>query len=81
LIVSSFVKQSFPAAFQVAVCFASCIGSTNDLELGHHREVSSVSGEVMLSHQGDATSVCTITGQRSLSRNSDTRTVIDPPYG
>jgi hypothetical protein len=57
------------------------IGSTNVLEFEHHREVSSVSGEVILSHRGDATSICPITGQHSLPRNSDTRTAIDPPYG
>jgi hypothetical protein len=34
-----------------------------------------------LSHRGDATSICPITGQHSLPRNSDTRTAIDPPYG
>jgi hypothetical protein len=75
------VWEAAPAGFAAVICFASRIGSTNGLELEHHREVSSVSGEVMLSHQGDATSVCPITGQRSLSRNSDTRTAIDPPYG
>jgi hypothetical protein len=75
------VWEAAPAACATVICFASWIGSTNGLELGHHRGVSSVSGEVMLSHQGDATSVCPITGQRSLSRNSDTCTVIDPPYG
>ena len=75
------VWEAAPAACAVVICFASCIGSTNGLELEHHREVSSVSGEVMLSHRGDATSVCPITGQRSLSRNSDTRTAIDPPCG
>ena len=38
-----------PTAFQVAVCIASCIGSANALEFEHHREVCSVSDEVMLS--------------------------------
>jgi predicted RNA-binding Zn-ribbon protein involved in translation (DUF1610 family) len=57
------------------------IGSTNGLEFEHHREVSSVSGKVMLSHQGNATFVCPITGQHSLLRNSDIRSAIDPPYG
>jgi hypothetical protein len=60
---------------------AAFIGSTNVLEFEHHREVSPVSGEVMLSRRGNATSVCPITGQHSLARNSDTRTAIDPPYG
>jgi hypothetical protein len=75
------VWETAPAAYAAVICFGSCIGSTNVLELEHHREVGSVSGEVMLSHRGDTTSVCPITGQHSLSRNSDTRTAIDPPYG
>jgi hypothetical protein len=75
------VWEAAPAADAAVICFASDIGSTNVLEFEHHREVSSVSGEVMLSHRGDATSICPITGQHSLLRNSDTRTAIDPPYG
>jgi hypothetical protein len=75
------VWEVAPAACAAVICIASFIGSTNGLEFEHHREVSSVSGEVILSHQADATSVCPITGQHSLPRNSDTRTAIDPPYG
>jgi hypothetical protein len=75
------VWEAAPAACAAVICIASYIGSTNGLEFEHHREVSSVSGEVMLSHQGNATSVCPITGQRSLPRNYDIRSAIDPPYG
>jgi hypothetical protein len=35
----------------VVICFASLIGSANGLEFEHHREVFSVSGEVMLSQK------------------------------
>ena len=75
------VCEAAPTACAVVICFASFIGSANVLEFEHHREVCSVSGEVMLSQKGNATSICPITGQRSLPRNSDTRTAIDPPYG
>jgi hypothetical protein len=75
------VWEAAPAACAAIICVASFIGSTNVLEFEHHREVSPVSGEVMLSRQGNATFICPITGQHSLSRNSDTRTAIDPPYG
>jgi len=75
------VWEAAPAACAAVVCIASYIGSTNGLEFEHRREVSSVSGEVILSHQGYATSVCPITGQHSLPRNSDIRSAIDPPYG
>jgi hypothetical protein len=75
------VWEAAPAACAAVICIASYIGSTNGLEFEHHREVSSVSGEVMLSHQGNATSVCPITGQHSLPRISDIRSAIDPPYG
>jgi hypothetical protein len=75
------VWEAAPAACAAVICIAPYIGSTNGLEFEHHREVSSVSGKVMLSHQGNATFVCTITGQRSLLRNSDIRSAIDPPYG
>jgi hypothetical protein len=75
------VWEAAPAAYAAVICIASFIGSTNGLEFEHHREVSSVSGEVMWSRRGNATSICPITGQHSLSRNSDTRTAIDPPYG
>jgi len=75
------VWEAAPAACAAVICFASFIGSTNGLEFEHHREVSPVSGEVMLARRGNATSICPITGQHSLPRNSDTRTAIDPPYG
>jgi len=78
---ATIVWEAAPAACAAIICFASYIGSTNVLEFEHHREVSSVSGEVILSHRADATSICPITGQHSLPRNSDTRTAIDPPYG
>jgi hypothetical protein len=78
---TTIVWEAAPATCAAIICFASYIGSTNVLEFEHHCEVSSVSGEVILSHRGDATSICPITGQRSLPRNSDTRTAIDPPYG
>ena len=42
----------------------------------HQQEVSSVSGEVILSPRGDATSVCPITGQLSLAPISVTRIAI-----
>jgi len=42
----------------------------------HQQEVSSVSGEVILSPRGDATSVCPITGQPSLAPISVTRIAI-----
>jgi hypothetical protein len=75
------VWEAAPAACAAVICIASLIGSTNGLEFEHHREVSPVSGEVMLSRRGNATSICPITGQHSLSRNSDTRAAVDPPYG
>jgi hypothetical protein len=43
------VWEAAPAAYAAVICFASFIGSTNGLEFEHHREVSPVSGEVMLS--------------------------------
>ncbi|HMH02307.1 MAG TPA: hypothetical protein VK555_12885 [Terriglobales bacterium] len=52
----------------------------NVLEFEHHREVCSVSGEVMLSQKGNATSICPITGQHSLFLSSAIRIAIDPPY-
>src|SRR4249920_1593984 len=42
----------------------------------HQQEVSSVSGEVILSLRGDATSICPITGQPSLAPISVTRSAI-----
>jgi hypothetical protein len=75
------VWEAAPAAYAAVICFASDIGSTNVLEFEHHREVSSISGEVILSHRGDATSICPITEQHSLPLQSPARTAIDPPYG
>jgi hypothetical protein len=70
------VCEAAPTACAVVICFASFIGSSSGLELEHQREVSSVSGEVMLSPGGDATSICPITGQPSLSPISVTRIAI-----
>ena len=66
-----------PPSFAIA----SFLGSTNVLAFEHHREVGSVSGEVMLSPQGDATSICPVTGQHSLFLSSAIRIAIDPPCG
>jgi hypothetical protein len=41
--------EAAPTARAVVICFASFIGSSRVLELEHQQEVSSVSGEVMLS--------------------------------
>jgi hypothetical protein len=41
--------EAAPTARAVVICFASFIGSSRGLELEHQQEVSSVSGEVMLS--------------------------------
>jgi hypothetical protein len=49
------VWEAAPAACAAVICIASFIGSTNGLEFEDHREVSPISGEVMLSHQADAT--------------------------
>jgi hypothetical protein len=65
-------------AYAIVICFASFIGSSSGLEFEHQRKVSSVSGEVMLSPEGDATSVCPITGQPSLAPISVTRIAIGP---
>jgi hypothetical protein len=43
------VWEAAPTGCPVVICFASCIGSSSGLEFEHQREVSSVSGEVMLS--------------------------------
>ena len=51
---------------------------SNVLELSNQQEVSSVSGEVILSQRGDATSICPITGQPSLAPISVTRIAIGP---
>ena len=74
------VCEAAPTACAVVICFASLIGSANVLEFEHHREVCSVSGEVMLSQKGNATSICPITGQHSLFLSSVIRIAIDPPY-
>src|SRR5260370_3526704 len=78
---TTIVWEAAPAACAAVICFASDIGSTNVLEFEHHREVSSVSGEVTLSHRGDATCICPLTGQHSLPLNSDSTTAIDSPSG
>jgi hypothetical protein len=49
------VWEAAPAACAAVICVACFIGSTNVLEFEHHREVSPISGEVILSHQADAT--------------------------
>ncbi|HET6177542.1 MAG TPA: hypothetical protein VFE61_11460 [Candidatus Sulfotelmatobacter sp.] len=64
-----------PPSFAIA----SFIGSTNGLAFQYHREVGSVSGEVMLSPKtktDNATSICPITGQHSLFLSSATRIAI-----
>src|ERR1017187_9133375 len=68
--------EAAPMAYAIVICFASCIGSSRVLELEHQQEVSSVSGEVILSPRGDATSICPITGQPSLAPISVTRIAI-----
>jgi hypothetical protein len=45
------VCEAAPTACAVVTCFASFIGSSNVLEFEHHREVCSVSGEVILSQK------------------------------
>jgi len=60
------MPEAAPTACAVIICFASYIGSINGLEREHRRKVCSVSGEAMLSQEGDATSICPITGQPSL---------------
>jgi len=49
------VWEAAPAACAAVICVACFIGSTNVLEFEHHREVSPISGEVMLSRRGNAT--------------------------
>ena len=68
--------EAAPMAYAIVMCFASCIGSSRVLELEHQQEVSSVSGEVILSPRGDATAICPITGQPSLAPISVTRIAI-----
>jgi hypothetical protein len=75
------VCEAAPTACAVVICIASFIGSANVLEFEYHREVGSVSGEVMWSHKGNATSICPITGQHSLFLSSAIRITIDPPCG
>jgi hypothetical protein len=70
------VWEAAPTAYAVVICFASFVGSSSGLEFEHQWEVSSVSGEVMLSPFGDATSICPITGQPSLAPISVTRIAI-----
>src|SRR6266571_2497988 len=57
------VCEAAPTVYTVVICFASFRGSANGLEFEHQREVGSVSGEVLLSQGGDATSICAITAQ------------------
>jgi len=75
------VCEAAPTACAVVICVASFIGSANVLEFEYHREVGSVSGEVMWFHKGNATSICPITGQHSLFLSSAIRITIDPPCG
>ena len=70
------VCEAAPTGCPVVICFASYIGSSSGLELEHQREVSSVSGEVILSPRGDATSICPVTRQPSLAPISVTRIAI-----
>jgi hypothetical protein len=46
--IPSAVWEAVPTGCPVVICFASFLGSASGLELEHQREVSSVSGEVML---------------------------------
>src|SRR5258708_35392021 len=55
-----------PQAFSLTPKSAHNLGSINGLECEHRRKVCSVSGDVMLSRTGDATSICAITTQHSL---------------
>ena len=66
-----------PPSFAIA----SFIGSASGLAFEHRREVGSVSGEVILSQQGDATPICPVTEQHSLFLSSAIRIAIDPPCG
>jgi hypothetical protein len=72
------VCEAAPTARAVVICFASYIGSTRGLEFEHQREVGAVFGKVMLSQEGNATSICSVTGQHSLFRISDIRIAISP---
>jgi hypothetical protein len=69
------VCEAAPMAYAIVICFASCIGSSSS-RAEHQQEVSSVSGEVILSLRGDATSICPVTGQLSLAPISVTRIAI-----
>jgi hypothetical protein len=73
---SPVVCEAAPMAYAIVICFASCIGSSRVLELEHQQEVSSVSGEVILSPRGDATSICPVTEQLSLAPISGPRIAI-----
>jgi len=72
------VCEAAPMAYAIVICFASCIGSTKGSRAEHQQEVSSVSGEVIWSPRGDATSICPVTGQLSLAPISVTRIAISP---
>ena len=63
-------------AYAIVICVASCIGFLKSSRAEHQQEVSSVSGEVILSPRGDATSICPITGQPSLAPISVTRIAV-----
>ena len=69
------VCEAAPTGCPVVICFASCIGSSSS-RVEHQQEVSSVSGEVILSQPGDATPICPVTGQPSLAPISVTRIAI-----
>jgi hypothetical protein len=58
-------------AIVILLCFMHRFLKSSRVE--HQREVSSVSGEVILSAPGDATCICPITGQPSLAPISVTR--------
>jgi len=82
--------EAAPMAYAIVICFASCIDSSVSVSprwnrtltflkssrAEHQQEVSSVSGDVILSSRGDATSICPITGQPSLAPISVTRIAI-----
>jgi hypothetical protein len=72
------VCEAARTAFAVVICIASCIGSTRGLEFEHQREVGAVFGKAMLSREGNATSICSVTGQHALFRISDIRIAIGP---
>jgi hypothetical protein len=59
----------------LSFAIASCIGSANALEFEHHREVCSVSGEVMLSQKGDSTILNVISGTPAIQSMRKLRSV------